>query len=425
VNQPLVPASTAPGGRTFTLTVSGTGFTPSSIVKWNGASLVTKFVSSNRLKARVPASKIAKMSTASVTVANPGVARSDVVFFPIAPPEVSLGFTQSMLSSGSFPVAGDFNKDGKLDLAISVPGTSVSVLLGKGDGTFAVPITNAGCLAQQMVVADLNGDGRLDLTNLESDTSEVCLGHGDGTLAGRPAFYIGDHLQVPERLVTGDFNANGTLDVGMVVDAAGLGSSFFVFLGTGDGTFQNAGSFLFSPLVASGAVVGDFNRDGRLDLAAPERYTNTVAVLLGNGDGTFQDPTYYAAGTAPSALVSADFNGDNKLDLALTNVDPDGIAVLLGNGDGTFRSPVNYSTGNRPVQIALGDLNGDGNLDLAVTGSPAVVSVLLGNGDGSFQQHIDFATGSDPIDVPIGDFNRDGRLDLAIDGGGNVSLLLQ
>src|SRR5262249_16065028 len=145
------------------------------------------------------------------------------------------------------------------------------------------------------------------------------------------------------------------------------------------------------------AVVGDFNRDGKLDLATANFGTfsgNTVSILLGNGDGTFQPHVEFATDAGPLSIVAADFNGDGALDLAADCScghsffcgNPGSVSILSGNGNGTFRTPVNYDTGNFPYTVTTGDLNADGNLDLALTNlDSGNLSILLGKGDGTFQ----------------------------------------
>src|SRR5260370_431795 len=140
----------------------------------------------------------------------------------------------------------------------------------------------------------------------------------------------------------------------------------------------------------------------------------------------FNPQTEYAAGTAtgPSCIVVGDFNGDGKLDLAVTNFSDRNVSVLLGNGDGTFQPAQSFSVGPNPWYFAVGDFNGDGKLDLAVadygcafacTVSPSnTVTVLLGNGDGTFRAGPQLTVGNGPAGVAVGDFNGDGKQDLGV-----------
>ena len=166
-------------------------------------------------------------------------------------------------------------------------------------------------------------------------------------------------------------------------------------------------------------AVGDFNRDGKLDLAVADYATNTVSVLLGNGDGTFQAHVAYATGRWPELVVVGDFRGDGKLDLVVSNSGDNNISVLLGNGDGTFQPAANYSvTGG----VAVGDFYRDGKLDLAVADSTSInINVLLGNGDGTFQLAGSYSIPSAPTSMAVADFNADGKLDLVVATNGNVS----
>jgi hypothetical protein len=174
-------------------------------------------------------------------------------------------------------------------------------------------------------------------------------------------------------------------------------------------------------------AVGDFNRDGKLDMAVTTLYPSVVSILLGNGDGTFRPHVDYAVAqdSFPNAIVTADFNGDKKLDLAASETS--GVSILLGNGDGTFQPYVNYPAGfYGSGAITFGDFNNDGTLDLASTGGGAYsggLSILLGNGDGTFQPFVSYSGSLAFGQVTTGDFNRDRQLDIAA-GGPDDSLLL-
>ena len=165
--------------------------------------------------------------------------------------------------------------------------------------------------------------------------------------------------------------------------------------------------------------VGDFNGDGKLDLAVANN-SGSVSVLLGNGDGTFQPAANYVLHDGLVAVSVGDFNGDGKLDLAVAN-NAGSLTVLLGNGDGTFQTLVTYSAQD-PQSVAVGDFNGDGKLDLAVTSNAGAATVFLGNGDGTFQSAGNFAADTGSQSVAVGDFNGDGKPDMAVANFTNADL---
>jgi hypothetical protein len=325
--------------------------------------------------------------------------------------------------------AGDLNGDGKLDLVAHIVGVSgyeynIAVLLGNGNGTFQPDHELAvGSYRGSLGVGDFNGDGRLDLAVSNDNDISVLLGIGDGTFEPEKRDVgVGASAYV----ATGDFNADGRLD---------LAIAGYVLLGNGDGTFEARQKFVGGGYELAPA---DYNGDGRLDLAvnsfsndysslSPFNLSDDISVLLGKGDGTFLQPQRFAAGASPVSAAAGDFNGDRRLDVVTVNNLSNDVSVLLGNGDGTLGAQQQFAVGAQPVAVVTGDFNGDGRLDVAVANAGTNdISVLLGKGDGTFQPEVRFAAGTQPAYLLAGDFDGDGRLDLAVAnlGSGDVSVLL-
>ena len=315
---------------------------------------------------------------------------------------------------------GDFNGDGKPDLvtANEFP-DNVSVLPGNGDGTFQAAL-NTGTFVDPVALAvgDFNKDGKPDLAvaNRLSGSVLALIGNGDGTFvfSSQNNYSTGDS---PNSVAVADLNADTNADL-VVVNSSALGSSVSVLLGNGNGTFQAATNTAVGGLPGM-VVVGDFNGDGKPDLAVSGfdfSDNSYVLLFLGQGNGTFQSPSTLAVGKLPEGLAAADLNADGKLDLAVANSSglSNSVSVLLGNGNGTFQPKVDYAAGAQPRSVAVGDLNGDGKLDLAVpNNNDNTVSVLLGNGDGTFQAKTNYAVGTEPQSAAVGDFDGNGKLDLA------------
>ena len=190
----------------------------------------------------------------------------------------------------------------------------------------------------------------------------------------------------------------------------------------------------------SAIVIGDFNGDGKQDIAVANSGSNNVSILLGNGDGTFRPAENFDAGNSPSAILLGDFNGDGKVDLTLFQTgDPDhtttgSLSILLGNGDGTFRPPTNTALSAFASTVVVGDFNLDKKADLIVgeiDRSPdthifnLTLSLLSGNGDGTFQAPHMFSTFPNGTNALLAaDLNNDGKLDLAVGNGFAISILV-
>ena len=243
---------------------------------------------------------------------------------------------------------------------------------------------------------------------------------GTGSFAAKTDFGTGIF---PTSVAAGDFNGDGKLDL---ATANRDSDTVSVLLGTGTGSFGAKTDFGTGVQPASVAV-GDFNGDGKVDLAVANRDSDTVSVLLATGTGSFGAKTDFGTGVQPASVAVGDFNGDGKFDLAVANFASATVSILLGTGTGSFGANTDFGTGGSPVSVAVGDFNGDGKLDLAVANrGDNTVSILLGTGTGSFGAKTDFGTGVQPNSVAVGDFNGDGKLDLAVANlfSNTVSILL-
>jgi uncharacterized protein (TIGR03437 family) len=408
---------------------------------------------------------IAVAGGSSVTVTRSGGVPVSTLNYPIG------GDVNSVFSA-------DFNGDGNPDLAVAYDGDAapggIAILLNKGDGTFASPVTYAkGTKATRFVVFDLNHDGILDIALVSLDNKvTVVLGKGDGTFGSPVQYTAGGSGQA---IAVADFNGDGNPDIA-------IGGTTGILLGNGDGTFR-AGS----PLAGGGSstqiwafAAGDLNGDGKIDLVYSDIQNQVVVPLFGNGDGTFKAGQAYAISQLPDSLILVDYNNDGRLDIVNGQGDarifgPAGQSgntdILLNNGDGTFQgAPTYFSLPNSeasdygfsllsgmavakfggatpglltsgagaltlfvgnakgglqapqsvPLQggagaIAAGDFNGDGKADAAVVSGSASIAILLGTASG-FASPAIIPFAFYPAAMVSGDFDGDGKADLAVVG---------
>jgi len=345
--------------------------------------------------------------------------------------------------TGSNPVSEvteDFNGDGIPDLAViwsnSIYGGpfSVTILFGKGDGTFTTgpTVQPAGVqLYPTMIGGDFNGDGKGDLAVLSYNGSSisyitVLLGKGDGTFATPITGQVYSQPQTGGDVIIGnlaaaDFNGDGKLDLAVVGDYVSSGG-VTILLGNGDGSFTAAGPNL--DLTADFALIatGDFNGDGIPDFVTPNyfEFGGSPTIFLGKGDGTFTfSKVTFTLDYFPTSVLVADFNGDGVLDLAFSDLN--GVEIALGNGDGTFTetaaSPIPVPS--ELYSLKVGDFNHDGKVDIAgIDNYNDRIVLLIGAGDGTFTVTATTPAVSQiflgPFAIVAADFNSDGVPDLAM-----------
>ena len=353
--------------------------------------------------------------------------------------------------SGEGLASGDLNGDGHTDLAVSDDSVEgVSILLGTGTGEFThAPAPTLGGETNGIALADVDGDSALDLfvTDRTADVLSILLGVGDGTFGAASQLAVASR---PRSILVEDLDGDGELDLAVGHELGGLVK---LFSGVGDGTFSpwtelvasgpvrtvvagdldgdgstdlvvqteasvasvflgTASGFVPGPAPLLGGgndiVLGDWNADGDLDIAAYG--WNDFDVLVGNGDGSFGPPTeLQTVGSGGGAVAAGDWDGNGTVDLALST---NGLEVFAGNGDGTFGPALYTQYGGNGSRVVVEDFDGDGAQDLALSGL-ATVQVLRGTGSGAFETGVpDLPSAGSPSGVAVADLDGDGAQDL-------------
>ncbi len=317
-----------------------------------------------------------------------------------------------------FQVA-DLNGDGILDLARALNNNGgITILLGNGDGTFAAPSNYPNNdNPRDLAVADVSGDGIPDLVTPHVYTGivSVLVGNGDGSFQAPVSYPAGDGSKA---VTAGDFDNDGDLD--LAVADYNHPSGLSILLNSGGGVFQPP-VFYFTDGDQWAVTVGDFNSDGMLDVASTGQILG-VHVLLGNGNGTFKPKVSYLVSN-PRDIAAADLDGDGDIDLATANGGTsDTVSILRGNGNGTFQQAVSFPGGGSS-SLAVADMDADGDIDLSVNNN-GFTATILRNQNGSFRRRVTYMTNELPWHVAAGDFNGDGLNDLVVNSPSTITVLL-
>jgi hypothetical protein len=362
-------------------------------------------------------------------------------------PEVtSMAATGSSYAAGTAPgsvALADLNVDGKPDIIVAnEQSNDVTILLGDGKGGFIQAKGSpfpAGHLPNDIAIGDFNGDGKLDLAFPNHDTKYVTVLLGDGQGRFKPAPNSPFTVQSkphPHGIAAGDLNGDQYLD--LVVESWGI-NQVEVLFGDGKGGFVTPGSlFAVGKMPYQRVRVGDVNNDGKLDIITTNLEGNNVTVLLGEGKGGFNQAkgSPFPAGVSPWFVAIDDLNRDRKPDLIIAPYaggvnDPshNAVTILLGDGNGGFKimdgSP--FPTGSYPNMLAIGDINGDGIPDIAVSNTESNnITILLGNNKGTVTPSATITVGRQPKGIAVADLNGDGKADIVVanNGDNNITVIL-
>ncbi len=376
-----------------------------------------------------------KDGAADILVTNSGTTTASVFLTTILAVSPTASPTLTLYTGGTNDTLAIKNADGTQQLRVDakgnlVLGSSASVTYSSNSSTTA---TNSGLFADKALYStpasadggaygDFNNDGKMDMAVSGGATNmlSVFLGTGNGKFGTRADYTNGSVTGFHVTAI--DINKDGDLDLAVTNRAA---STISIFSNNGSGVF----SFSSNPATGTnpeGVVAVDVDKDGDVDLVTANGGAgiNTVSVLTNNGSGTFAVASSPAAGTSPEGITAGDFDKDGDPDLAVVDSGGSAVQLLTNNGSGTFSSGSALTTNTTPLYVTTADFDKDGDLDLAVTnfGGSKTMSVFINNGSGSFAAKVDYTTGTDPAGITSADFNQDGYMDVAVSNYSSTSI---
>jgi FG-GAP-like repeat len=332
----------------------------------------------------------------------------------------------------------DFNGDGTLDLVVANSGSNnVTILLGDGKGAFVEAKRSpfpAGHSPNDICIGDFNGDGKLDLAIANHEVKYLTVLSGDGQGGFSPA--PGSPVTVLTRphthgVATGDFNRDGKLD--LVTDSWGENKVTVVF-GDGHGGFGGPSlQFAVGKRPYQRVRVADVSLDGNADIITTNLEGDNVTILLGDGKGSFNQAagSPFPCGKTPFGVAIGDLNGDGKPDLAVANwagqrdqKKGEGVTIVLGDGRGGFQAMAGspLPTGDGPGRIAIGDVDGDGVPDVVVANYTSGSVTVLHGRNGTFMRTATIPVGNHPQGIALGDLNGDGKADIVVTNSDDNSI---
>lgn len=413
------------------VTITGSGFLPGASVYFADTPAKAVVGEGDFLMATVPAYN-GPLGPVEVRVRNPDggeAARNDLFSYVRVPIEFARTLTRKVGREPSAIIAADVNGDGGPELLVtSRADNTLTVLLHNEDyQSIGSPYPTATGPAY-LALADINGDGQKDAlvacNSASGQDLSVLRGSGNGSFIPPVNFAIGT---ATGGVTAGDFNGDGKVDVALSIRSAGKVSVL---------TNNSPGAAVSFAMPYASYNVGrepvavlayELSGDGRPDIISANYRDDQLGLLLSTATGGFQQPTQtMQLGTGPIGLAVGQLTSDTRPDIAAVNFDSATVTVLKAQGDGSFAKSATLPTAAKPIAVAIADMDQDGKQDLIVANSDAnLVSVYLGNGDGSFDPAQTFPVGMQPWGITVADLDHNGLPDIATANlaGNDVTIL--